>query len=106
MDTLHAPDDMPLSDTVFERTDRGRLVALKRDHGLSGEAQRLLLMMTGYTPLADLLALLEEDVSPQSMADMVEELLHHQLIQPVYALSCDGSRVHWFGAHGVPARPA
>ena len=45
MDTMHAPDDMPLSDTVFERTDRGRLVALKKDNGLSGEAQRLLLMM-------------------------------------------------------------
>lgn len=105
MDTMHAPDDMPLSDTVFERTDRGRLLVLKKDNGLSGQAQRLLLMMTGYTPLADLLALLDEEVSLQAMAEVIDELQHHQLIRPVYALSCDGSRVHWFGAHRVSARP-
>ena len=105
MDMLPDHDDqLPLPDIVFERTDQGRLVALRADHGLSLGARRLLLMMTGYTPLADLLALMDDEVPMDEVAEVVEELQLHQLIRPVYALSVDGLHVHWFGSHRVPHR--
>lgn len=95
-----------LQDTVFERTDEGRVAALKPDSGLNRQAQRLLLMMTGYTPLADLLALLDEDVPLEAATGAVDELLQRQLIRPVDALP-HGARVKWFGRPGAVAnRPA
>lgn len=94
--------DNSLQDTVFERTDQGRVAALKPDNGLNREQQRLLLMMTGYTPLADLLALLDEGVSEETANGVVDELLHRQLIRPVDALPY-GSRVKWFGPPGAVA---
>ncbi|HIV71118.1 MAG TPA: hypothetical protein H9903_09320 [Candidatus Aquabacterium excrementipullorum] len=97
--------DTSLHDTVFERTDQGRVTALRQDNGLNREAQRLLLMMTGYTPLADLLALLDEGVSMDAAHEVVDELLHRQLIRPVDALPY-GSRVKWFGPPGAAAGPA
>lgn len=94
--------DNRLQDTVFERTEQGRVAVLKPDNGLDRAQQRLLLMMTGYTPLADLLALLDEGVSLEVANEVVDELLHRQLIRPADA-SPHGSRVKWFGARGAVA---
>lgn len=96
--------DDRLHDTVFERTDEGRVAVLKPDSGLSRQEQRLLLMMTGYTPLANLLALLDEDVPLEAATGAVDELLQRQLIRPVDALP-HGARVKWFGRPGAAANP-
>ena len=94
--------DSLLHDTVFERTDQGRLAVLKQNSGLNPQEQRLLLMMTGYTPLADLLVLLDDSVPQEAVAEVVDELLHRQLIRPVEG-AAHGARVKWFGPPGEAA---
>lgn len=71
-------DDLS-DDSVFERTPLGCMSTFKQPEDLLPLERRLLLMVTGYTPIKDLMALLDQ-AAPITLAS---RLLERGLIQPV-----------------------
>lgn len=63
-----------LSDSVFERTPAGQFELLSTRPKLAPHERKVLAVLTGFTPLSDLLALMGEESSAretvQKMADM------------------------------------
>jgi hypothetical protein len=66
------------ADSVFERTRAGQCELLNHECSLGPIDKRLLAIVTGYTPLGDLLALLGETTCP---SESVYKLLEDGLIK-------------------------
>lgn len=77
-------------DSVFERTALGGMSTFRQPEDLSPLERRLLLMVTGYTPIKDLMSLLNE----AAPVTLVKGLLDRGLIQPSLA-SIASCRASW-----------
>lgn len=80
-------------ETVFERTAKGSELALRPTPDLSPLAQRVLLMVTGYTPLQDLMRLLGEGCPDAVFGDLAQQ----GLIHPVVAHASHADTPLWIG---------
>lgn len=87
-------DDLS-DDSVFERTPLGCMSTFKRPQDLLPQEHRLLLMVTGYTPIKDLMALLDQ-AEPITLAS---RLLERGLIQPVMDTAASYKTGWPFGKH-------
>ena len=87
-------------EVIFERTHKGRAAVIGADSTLSPQARQLLLMLTGYTPIGDLAALLHLS-HPRPLVD---ELLAQGLIRPVEACKTR-QRGEWFGRQIGSSQP-
>ena len=92
--------DTSSPEVIFERTHQGRVVVIGTDSTLSPQARQLLLMLTGYTPIGDLAALLHL-AHPRPLVD---ELLAHGLIRSVEEYKTQ-QRGEWFGKQVGAAQP-
>jgi hypothetical protein len=68
------PTPLLTADAVLERTRSGQCETLSQSSRLSAQERRLLAILTGFTSLGDLLALLGETEVPQAvLAKLMDE---------------------------------
>lgn len=89
-------------DSVFERTALGGMSTFRQPVGLSPLEHRLLLMVTGFTPIKDLMALLDE----AAPVTLVTGLLERGLIQPALATAASYKSSWPFGSRDPARRPS
>jgi hypothetical protein len=63
----------PIDRAVFKRTLAGQCMALQLSSALTAEQRRLLLMINGETPFADLQALVPHIDGPRVILDLITE---------------------------------